>query len=64
MNELTLGNPEALRIAMDALKQYANKNNWGETVAFGVRKQNRWLGEGENVDLAEEAIRQIKMLEG
>jgi hypothetical protein len=35
-----------------ALEVYANQDNWGETAAWGTKRKNRWLGEGDGADVA------------
>lgn len=55
-------NKESLEYALEALKHYAEKSNWGTTFSYGHKKSNRWLGEGEGVELAEEALRKINLM--
>lgn len=53
---------EAFNHALEALKYYADKSNWGTTSSYGHKKSNRWLGEGEGLELAEEALRKIELI--
>jgi hypothetical protein len=39
-----------------ALEVYANQDNWGETAAWGNKRKNRWLGEGNGMDAAQDAL--------
>lgn len=55
-------NKEPLKFALEALKYYADKSNWGTISSYGHKKSNRWLGEGEGVELAEEALRKINLI--
>ncbi|BAZ71222.1 hypothetical protein NIES4106_60190 (plasmid) [Fischerella sp. NIES-4106] len=43
-----------------ALEVYANADNWGETAAWGHKKKNRWLGEGDGTDVAAGALSKLK----
>ncbi|MEM1395417.1 MAG: hypothetical protein AAGG00_19445 [Cyanobacteria bacterium P01_H01_bin.150] len=42
-----------------ALETYADDENWGETAAWGNKKKNRWLGEGNGVDVAASALSRL-----
>jgi hypothetical protein len=42
-----------------ALEIYANEDNWGETAAWGNKKKNRWLGEGDGVDVAQNVLSKL-----
>ena len=42
-----------------ALETYADEDNWGETAAWGNRKKNRWLGEGDGVDVAQSVLSKL-----
>ena len=55
-------NKAALDYAIKTLKYYANTTNWGITSSYGYKKSNRWIGEGEGVELAEEALRKIELI--
>lgn len=39
-----------------ALQAYANQENWGETSAWGTKRKNRWLGEGDGADVAKNVL--------
>ncbi|MGB6301682.1 MAG: hypothetical protein WBF90_36630 [Rivularia sp. (in: cyanobacteria)] len=41
------------------LEIYADEDNWGETAAWGNKKKNRWLGEGNGVDLAKSVLSKL-----
>ena len=41
------------------LETYANEENWGVIVAWGNKKKNRWLGEGNGVDVAANALSKL-----
>ncbi|MEM6398779.1 MAG: hypothetical protein AAF757_00895 [Cyanobacteria bacterium P01_D01_bin.116] len=43
-----------------ALETYANEENWGKTAAWGNKKKNRWLGEGNGVDMARNVLSKFK----
>ena len=55
-------NKAALDYAIKTLKHYANTKNWGIISSYGHKKTNRWMGEGEGVELAEEALRKIELI--
>ncbi|MEM1392131.1 MAG: hypothetical protein AAGG00_02350 [Cyanobacteria bacterium P01_H01_bin.150] len=42
-----------------ALETYANEDNWEETAAWGNKKKNRWLGEGNGVDVARNVLSKL-----
>jgi 1-aminocyclopropane-1-carboxylate deaminase/D-cysteine desulfhydrase-like pyridoxal-dependent ACC family enzyme len=42
-----------------ALEIYANRDNWGETAAWGNKRKNRWLGEGDGADVASQALSKL-----
>jgi hypothetical protein len=39
-----------------ALEVYANQDSWGETAAWGNKRKNRWLGEGDGTSVAINAL--------
>ena len=39
-----------------ALEIYANQDNWGETSAWGNKRKNRWLGEGDGANVARDTL--------
>ncbi len=43
-----------------ALQQYANKDSWGETAAWGTTKRNRWLNDPCGWTVAEDALKKLK----
>lgn len=55
-------NQEAFNHVLEALKHYADKSNWGTTSSYGYKKANRWVGEGEGVEIAEEALRKVELI--
>ena len=52
MEQDSNNNKAALDYAIKILKDYANTTNWGITSSYGYKKSNRWIGEGEGVELA------------
>ncbi|BAY84389.1 hypothetical protein NIES267_38850 [Calothrix parasitica NIES-267] len=62
MEQDSNNNKAALDYAIKILKDYANTTNWGITSSYGHKKTNRWIGEGEGVELAEEALRKIELI--
>ena len=55
-------NKAAIDYAIKTLKHYANTTNWGIISSYGYKKSNIWIGEGEGVELAEEALRKIELI--
>ena len=55
-------NKAALDYAIKTLKHYAYTKNWGIISSYGYKKTNRWVGEGEGMELAEEALRKIELI--
>ncbi|MEO1372926.1 MAG: hypothetical protein AAFW70_01095 [Cyanobacteria bacterium J06635_10] len=55
-------NQEAFNHALETLKYYADKSNWGTTSSYGHEKSNRWLGEGEGAELALYALKKIELI--
>jgi hypothetical protein len=47
-----------------ALEVYANSENWGETAAWGNKRKNRWLGEGDGSDIASQALSKLEDVAG
>jgi hypothetical protein len=47
-----------------ALEVYANADNWGETAAWGNKRKNRWLGEGNGTDIAASALLKLEDVAG
>lgn len=45
-------NKAALDYAIKTLKHYAYTKNWGIISSYGYKKTNRWVGEGEGMELA------------
>ncbi|BAZ18796.1 hypothetical protein NIES4071_106810 (plasmid) [Calothrix sp. NIES-4071] len=39
-----------------ALEVYANESNWEDTAAWGIKRKNRWLGEGDGTDVARDTL--------
>jgi hypothetical protein len=62
MTEQDSNNKAALDYAIKTLKQYANTKNWGIISSYGYKKPNRWVGEGEGFEIAEEALRKIELI--
>lgn len=62
MEQDSNNNRTALYYAIKTLKQYANTTNWGIVSSYGYKKSNRWIGEGEGMELAEEALRKIELI--
>lgn len=55
-------NKEVLKYALETLKHYADTSNWGMVSTYGHKKANRWIGEGEGIELAQEALRKINLM--
>ena len=62
MEQDSNNNKAALDYAIKILKHYANTTNWGIISSYGYKKSNRWMGEGEGIELAEEALRKIELI--